>query len=479
MKALIVIVLVLSSLVILSRVLLPAGATPASGMSAEMAAPSDQTEVNNYGQRYSRAILRGVKLSDVFTFNDTDTTLFGPAYANVWTTPSNFLKCMPPTGSEFSYALCYYSGPDEPTGNNPDNPSLPCKLSPDGTVANCSCYKITTDVISAKLPYFVDINAISNLEVYKETIETCGKEGERCADSDRDPLVCEAINANLLVPGADLISVFSPAFTGNYSTQGENNSTSCVDGDAGIYAGCMTAPCYDTGEQDANGNDIVECKCPVFDGPYQIGQANQSCNANDPPPSATTSNSQDRGNSKSRIDNNVWSAAFNPDGGAIEPPAGACIPDLPGAKGCGLFDPNKDYASIVDPDGALCQNVCAAYEGSVVGSSSTQVGYTCDAASCTTLGIGQEGNPDFPPPLGNQIALLGQSCSGIQEIDGLNQILLVETLAECSCCASQVCGCENINSPTNEAILGLNQEQRAVGIEPQCDINGTLCGEAP
>ncbi|MGR8980629.1 MAG: hypothetical protein ACU84H_11150 [Gammaproteobacteria bacterium] len=146
---------------------------------------SPRTKNSIYGQRYSQSILRGVKLSDVFTYNDTETTEFGPAYANVWTSPPNFLQCQPPTGRKVSYALCYYSGPDDPTGNNPDNPSLPCKLSPDGVVADCSCYEISTELVSPKIPYFVDINAISNLAIYQKTIDTCGKEGEKCAATDR------------------------------------------------------------------------------------------------------------------------------------------------------------------------------------------------------------------------------------------------------------------------------------------------------
>jgi hypothetical protein len=70
----------------------------------------------------------------------------------------------------------------------------------------------------------------------------------------------------------------------------------------------------------------------------------------------------------------------------------------------------------------------------------------------------------------------------------MKQIMLVEALAECSCCASQVCGCDNINDNINQAtnseIYYLNQQQRQpvpddpdVGIVPQCDINFTLCGE--
>ena len=59
----------------------------------------------------------------------------------------------------------------------------------------------------------------------------------------------------------------------------------------------------------------------------------------------------------------------------------------------------------------------------------------------------------------------------------MKQVMLVEALAECSCCASQVCGCENINEPTNTAIFDLNQQQLNAGIQPQCKLNGTLCGE--
>ena len=64
-------------------------------------------------------------------------------------------------------------------------------------------------------------------------------------------------------------------------------------------------------------------------------------------------------------------------------------------------------------------------------------------------------------------------------MEGMNKIILVEALAECSCCASQVCGCDNINDETNQAVYDLNQQQRDAGIKPQCDINGTLCGEGP
>ena len=427
---------------------------------------------SDYGQLYSDTILHGVNLSDVYTFNDTDTTQFGPAYANVWLVNSNFLACFPPIGRDFSYALCYYSGPDQSTGINPDNPSLPCKLSPDGVVADCTCYEISTAQMPPKLPYYVDIHAISNLEIYQQTVEACGDNGSRCEPRHFIPPVCDAINTNLLVPGADAISVFSPMFNQDYLTPEDKISgkttTACEKEDSALYAGCMTAPCYRTGEKDAQGRDLMECKCPVYDGPFQIGQPNQNCDANEPPPETA---SKSLINPKSASTGNVWSAAFSPNGGL---PDGACVPDFPGGNGCELFDDSKDYSKIVDPDGSLCSNVCSFYGNSTV-NGQIQVGYSCDATLCTTLGIGQGHN--FSPSASDQINLLSTACNGINDIEGMSQILLVEALAECSCCASQVCGCNNINTTTNQDIYDLNQEQRDAGIVPQCDINDTLCGK--
>jgi hypothetical protein len=52
----------------------------------------------------------------------------------------------------------------------------------------------------------------------------------------------------------------------------------------------------------------------------------------------------------------------------------------------------------------------------------------------------------------------------------------LEVAAKCSCCASQICGCD-ANPATEQAIFDLNRRQRNREICPQCDINGTLCGE--
>lgn len=202
-----------------------------------------------YGKLYSRDILRGASLKDVYTYNDKRTTTDGPAYANIVNASSNFIKCTPPSGRKFAYALCYYSGPNEPTGTNSKSPPLPCTMSQDGRYANCTCYAITNQLAAGKARYLVDINANSNLDIYKKTIETCGRDDSKCASGATDVAVCDAINTNLLVPGADMISVFSTLYGQNYAVQGEDPMTNCAGKDAGVYAGCMTAPCELTGKK--------------------------------------------------------------------------------------------------------------------------------------------------------------------------------------------------------------------------------------
>jgi hypothetical protein len=89
-----------------------------------------------------------------------------------------------------------------------------------------------------------------------------------------------------------------------------------------------------------------------------------------------------------------------------------------------------------------------------------QAGFTCDATLCTDEC--------------NDRDLVGKACSALAQCS-LSEIIKAETAAECSCCASQLCGC-GADGKTNTAIAALNQQQRDRGIKPQCDINGTLCG---
>jgi hypothetical protein len=92
-----------------------------------------------------------------------------------------------------------------------------------------------------------------------------------------------------------------------------------------------------------------------------------------------------------------------------------------------------------------------------------EVGFTCDATLCTAT----KADP----------GLVAEACSGLGN-SSVSEILKLETEVGFSCAASQICGCEP-QETTNEAIFDLNERQRARGISPQCDLNGTLCGAEP
>lgn len=204
-----------------------------------------------------------------FKLNTLQTTPYGPAWADITLQKSNFLEC-----KGASIALCYYSGP---------GPTTPCNIN-GGNLANCTCYQIPSGQ-----KYLVDINAILNLDVYVKTAEVCGKDGSKCQPTgSTEAPVCEAINNNTLIPGADLVSAFSLYL----EKQMPVDPTTCSTPAA--YAGCMTAPCKQTGKTDPKtGLPLVQCGCPTYTGPYQVG----------------TKISQDQcvlgGNS-------LWSAAYQP-----------------------------------------------------------------------------------------------------------------------------------------------------------------------
>jgi len=316
-------------------------------------------------------------------------------------------------------ALCYYSGPEPET----------CVLRPEGDIADCKCFEIPYGV------YFVLINAILNLNIYNDTIEQCGATGSSCTIPNSAP-VCETINNGTFIPGADVISTFSFECI---PTEGIG-STDCSQQQPPIlYAGCMTAPCTKTEEEG-----IVNCECPTFAGPFQIGLNDQSCN----------------------LDSDmVWSAAFNTqctteDDTCTFPtiPPGECIPDAPEPNGgCPLLMKNEIPAPPANID---CGKVCQEYEDSQ-DASGIELGFTCDATLCTSEC--------------NDRDLVGVACTGLQAF-GLTEIINLEVEAGCSCCASQICGCD-ANPATEQAIFDLNKLQRERGITPQCDFNDTLCGE--
>ena len=349
-----------------------------------------------------------------FPFNDTMTTDFGPAFADVILEPVNFLPC---EGGPI--ALCYYSGPEtDATGLGLE---LPCVQTLDGTTANCECFEVSYG------KYFVDINAILNLDVYNDTIAECGTDGSGCQGTNSAP-VCESINNGTFSPGTDMISTFS---FGCVASEGIG-STNCED--KTLYAGCMTAPCTRTSEEG-----IVNCLCPTFDGPFQVGLNDQTCNLGG---------------------DLVWSAAYNPNvsGTTPTPPTGGCIPDAPESLGgCPLLTKNDIPAPPANID---CGKVCQEYED-CQGSDGIGIGFTCDATLCTSACNDQD--------------LVALACTGLQAC-AVIEIIKLEEEVGCSCCASQICGCD-ANSKTEQAVFDLNKRQRNRGITPQCDINDTLCGE--
>lgn len=263
--------------------------------------------------------------------------------------------------------------------------------------------------------------------MYLKTVRKCGQDGSKCQETNQAP-VCEAINRGKLIPGADLISAFS------FDCVPEEGigQTNCQNPP---YAGCMTAPGYRTGEEG-----IVECSCPTFDGPYQVGQQDAQCTLGP---------------------NLVWSAAFNPnEDGKTFPTPPACIPDVPGEFGCPLLSQPPPPPN--PPPNVDCTKVCEEYQ-SCQGANGVEIGFTCDATLCTSTC--------------NDRDLVKVACSGLQNCE-ISEIVKLETALGCSCCASQICGCEP-NDKTNDAIFDLNEQQRKRGIKPQCDLNGTLCGVQP
>ncbi len=376
---------------------------------------------------------------------------------------TQFLPCR---GGPF--ALCYYSGPDG---------TLPCEVnslkSQGRNVADCSCIEVPYG------PYFVDINAIMDLQTYELTVAACGRDGERCLFPNQAP-VCDLIQNKKLIPGADMISVFSLSCV-------PEEGIAQIPCDVGLYAGCMTAPCYRNPE-DPEG--IVRCECPMYDeGCYEVGTP------------------EGEGGTCVLGGNNVWSSAHNQ--GLSCPPASngtdctlvtfpldptTCTPDAPqgvtdacGVEvACPLFPQQRqppvdisDEELAALPQTELCAQVCAEYSqcGGGADGSGEQHAYTCDAVLCTSKCAA---TGSFQDDLELTRLACGELPSCIAS-PGIGAIMELELAVGCSCCASQVCGCgegeDQINDATQIALFELNQAQCERGITPQCCLNETLCGE--
>ncbi len=334
-----------------------------------------------------------------FPLNTADTTEYGPAWTNVITT---FYPCYGP------YALCYYAD---------------CTPGSDGTVSNCPCttwYGLN----------FVEGSSILNLPVYEANQEVCLADPDRCQRPNGAP-VCDTINQETFyetVPGVTAISDFSfQGFTASAAI-----GSDCTD-DPGLYSGCMTTACYPAED------GLVNCVCPVANGPFQVGTEDVACS----------------------ILPDTWSAAYDPNSGGVVPPPPPdiqCFPDAGSNAGNPIACPLYDDTTTLPPDsGVDCATVCDEYS-SCQNDTGVEIGYTCDATLCTSQVQG----------------LILDACTGLESCD-IPEVFDAEFAAGCSCCASQLCDCE-AGSATNDEIARLNAAQRAAGETPQCDINGTLCG---
>ena len=227
------------------------------------------------------------------------------AWADVSEGMENFLACrLDNTGP---IALCYYSGvPGSPLFT----PS--CTFSQAKNAAECDCYQISADRPTGATYSYVLITSILNKKVYEDTVAACGQDGSGClnATNPADPgkneaPVCDAIRKKTLFPGADLISDFSPILIGE---KGITSFECPARGDANRYAGCMTAPCKNTGKTDVTtGLPLVNCTCPTYNGPNQVGNPQIS-----------------RGGYSCSPTPHVWSSAFSP---SDDPES--LLPDVP------------------------------------------------------------------------------------------------------------------------------------------------------
>ena len=241
----------------------------------------------NIMTRLIAAILLGLGLNSV-GFGVLANDIVPPPASDSWIVQSQFLACK---GN--AYALCYYSGPEEPTPRraNMQVDALPCVVDPnDPDAANCKCYAVTpperspVNPLGVFLQYnYVLMTGILNEDVFEQTQKECGRFGgdclnlinlESCASRGYSGGHCAQASVCSMLgdietgarqslypdqPDVALISTFSFEHIGEH----DFGVTPCK---SGRYAGCMTAPCK------AGENGYTNCECPIVDNKYQVGQ---------------------------------------------------------------------------------------------------------------------------------------------------------------------------------------------------------------
>ena len=267
-----------------------------------------------------------------FPLNTEQTTPYGPAWADVQLSVTEFLPCFGP------YALCFYAN---------------CTVGPGGA-SSCPCFEWygTNYVLST---------AILNLDSYLATTSACA-DPNACQQPNSAPVCDDIINGSFF-PTAKRISTF-----GLYRAKQEPiGQTDCSNQpNRSPYAGCMTAPCFGptTAGPDPH-TAMIACDCPLYDGPYQIGKDVDPSACDDAPM--------------------AWSAAYHPTPTPVSNPCdlvpGGCVPDAPADDcGCPLYNPG--HTTLPPDSGVDCATVCQEYAG--CDRDSIELGFTCDATLCTS-----------------------------------------------------------------------------------------------
>jgi len=175
------------------------------------------------------------------------TSNYGPAYRDTIQKLSQLLGC------STQFALCFHSGAEP----------YPCTLSADGQSANCLCTVATTT-------NYTLLTAILNESVYTATVQACGPDGSGCPDVGQAP-VCGYLSGGTLIPGANVISTFDPESRQEIIKALATATGGFTRCSKAPYAACMTAPCL------LNSDGTANCKCPVFDGNFQLTGKNSQC----------------------------------------------------------------------------------------------------------------------------------------------------------------------------------------------------------
>ena len=249
--------------------------TPAAGGRTSLNCPDSQASVTasfNFD-----AFTQGKP----FELNTCMTTSYGPAWADVLVAPGE----LPALQGRAHRPVLLTRVADLSS-------VTPCEFSPDQTTANCTCYEIPGGT-----PYFVDINAILNLDVYRRTFEKCGSDGSNCLPTGRQ--LCPGVRRH---QPEDVDSRRRPDLDLQYLPGRHPDGPDAVRHArslCGVHDGAVHE---DGGEVDpATKLPLVQCfLCPTFE------RARISWGQTLPPEQCVLPG------------NAVWSAAYSP-GGTVSP----------------------------------------------------------------------------------------------------------------------------------------------------------------